>query len=83
MQRKRGARRVGRRARRGGRPRVVARLRGRRTHAPRGVRDWHGAVADTELTHVSITFPNEDAEHLTIEWLEPVTDEVYGSAAGQ
>ena len=35
------------------------------------------------LTHVSITFPNEAGEHLTIEWLEPVTDEVYGSGAGQ
>jgi quercetin dioxygenase-like cupin family protein len=50
---------------------------------PRGVRHWHGAIPDEALTHVSITFPNEDGEHLTIEWLEPVTDEVYGSGAGQ
>jgi quercetin dioxygenase-like cupin family protein len=52
-------------------------------HLPRGVRHWHGAVPEEPLTHVSITFPNEDGEHLTIEWLEPVTDEVYESGAGQ
>ena len=52
-------------------------------HLPRGVRHWHGAVPGEALTHVSITFPNEDGEHLTIEWLEPVTDEVYESGAGQ
>ena len=52
-------------------------------HLPRGVRHWHGAVPGEPLTHVSITFPNEDGEHLTIEWLEPVTDEVYESGAGQ
>ena len=52
-------------------------------HLPRGVRHWHGAVPAEPLTHVSITFPNEDGEHLTIEWLEPVTDEVYESGAGQ
>ena len=52
-------------------------------HLPRGVRHWHGAVPAEPLTHVSITFPNEDGEHLTIEWLEPVTDDVYESGAGQ
>ncbi len=52
-------------------------------HLPRGVRHWHGAVPGEPLTHVSITFPNEAGEHLTIEWLEPVTDEVYESGAGQ
>ena len=52
-------------------------------HLPRGVRHWHGAVPAEALTHVSITFPNEDGEHLTIEWLEPVTDDVYESGAGQ
>jgi quercetin dioxygenase-like cupin family protein len=52
-------------------------------HLPRGVRHWHGATPDEALTHVSITFPNEDGEHLTIEWMEPVTDDVYGSGAGQ
>ena len=52
-------------------------------HLPRGVRHWHGATPGEALTHVSITFPNEDGEHLTIEWMEPVTDDVYGSGAGQ
>ena len=52
-------------------------------HLPRGVRHWHGAVPDEALTHVSITFPNEAGEHLAIEWLEPVNDDVYGSGSGQ
>ncbi len=48
---------------------------------PRGVRHWHGAVSDQALTHVSVTFPNAEGEHLAIEWLEPVTDDVYGAVA--
>ena len=51
-------------------------------HLPRGVRHWHGATPDAALTHVSITFPNSDGEHLAIEWMEPVTDGVYESGAG-
>ncbi|MYD71451.1 MAG: cupin domain-containing protein [Acidobacteria bacterium] len=50
---------------------------------PRGVRHWHGATPDKALTHVSITFPNADGEHLAIEWMEPVTDDVYESGAGR
>ena len=50
---------------------------------PRGVRHWHGAVPDRALTHVSVTFPNAEGEHLAIEWLEPVGDDVYGAVAGQ
>ena len=46
-------------------------------YLPRGVRHWHGAVPDEALTHVSITFPNDAGEHLTIEWMEPVTDTQY------
>ena len=52
-------------------------------HLPRGVRHWHGAVPGEPLTHVSVTFPNEAGEHLAIEWMEPVTDDVYESGAGQ
>ena len=52
-------------------------------HLPRGVRHWHGATPDEALTHVSITFPNADGEHLAIEWMEPVTDDVYESGAGR
>ncbi len=52
-------------------------------HLPRGVRHWHGAVPDEPLTHVSVTFPNEAGEHLAIQWMEPVTDDVYESGTGQ
>ena len=52
-------------------------------HLPRGVRHWHGAVPGEPLTHVSVTFPNEAGEHLAIQWMEPVTDDVYESGAGQ
>ena len=53
------------------------------TYLPRGVRHWHGAVPDEELTHVSVTFPNAAGEPLPIEWMEPVTDPQYTGAPGQ
>ncbi len=49
------------------------------TYLPRGVRHWHGAVPGEALTHVSVTFPNDAGEPLPIEWMEPVTDAVYGA----
>ena len=48
---------------------------------PRGVPHWHGAVPGQTLTHVSVTFPDEAGEHLQIEWMDPVGDDVYGSTA--
>ena len=51
------------------------------TYLPRGVRHWHGATPDEPLTHVSVTFPNDAGEPLPIEWMEPVTDDVYSSGA--
>ena len=51
------------------------------TYLPRGVRHWHGATPDEPLTHVSVTFPNDAGEPLPIEWMEPVTDEVYSAGA--
>ena len=51
------------------------------TFLPRGVRHWHGAVPDEALTHVSVTFPNAEGDHLAIQWMEPVTDDVYGAVA--
>ena len=53
------------------------------TYLPRGVRHWHGAVPDEELTHVSVTFPDAAGEPLPIEWMEPVTDPQYTGAPGQ
>ena len=47
------------------------------TYLPRGIRHWHGAVPNENLTHVSVTFPNADGDHLAIEWMEPVSDEQY------
>ena len=52
-------------------------------YLPRGIRHWHGAVPDQALTHVSVTFPNDAGEHLQIEWLDPVGDDVYGSIGGR
>ena len=51
------------------------------TYLPRGIRHWHGATPDEPLTHVSVTFPNDAGEPLPIEWLEPVTDDVYSAGA--
>ena len=48
------------------------------TYLPRGVPHWHGATPGEALTHVSVTFPNDEGEGLAIEWREPVTDQQYG-----
>ena len=41
-----------------------------------GVKHWHGATADSWFAHLAIEVPGEETVN---EWLEPVTDEVYGS----
>jgi quercetin dioxygenase-like cupin family protein len=38
-----------------------------------GIRHWHGASSEGAMVHVAL---NLDTEHT--EWLDPVTDEVYG-----
>jgi hypothetical protein len=38
---------------------------------------WHGATPGQALTHVSVTFPNEAGERLSIEWGNPVSDTEY------
>lgn len=42
---------------------------------PAGVKHWHGAKADSWFSHISLEVPGEESRN---EWLEPVTDEVYG-----
>ena len=42
---------------------------------PAGVKHWHGAAPDSWFSHLAVEVPGEDASN---EWLEPVTDEVYG-----
>lgn len=42
---------------------------------PARTRHWHGAAADSPLSHVAISTPLDDS---TVEWMELVTDEQYG-----
>lgn len=41
---------------------------------PEGVKHWHGAAADSWMSHIAYEIP---AENPSNEWLEPVTDEQY------
>lgn len=50
---------------------------------PANTKHWHGAKADAWFSHVAFITPGEGVSN---EWLEPVTDEVYGqlpTAGGQ
>jgi quercetin dioxygenase-like cupin family protein len=42
-----------------------------------GERHWHGAAPTTAMSHIAI---QEALDGRAVEWLEPVTDEQYGSA---
>lgn len=42
---------------------------------PAEVKHWHGAKEDSWFSHISVEVPGEETSN---EWLEPVTDEVYG-----
>lgn len=42
---------------------------------PAGTKHWHGAKADAWFSHVAFITPGEGVSN---EWLEPVSDEVYG-----
>ena len=46
-------------------------------YLPRGIMHWHGATPGQALTHVSVTFPNEAGERLSIAWGAPVSDAEY------
>lgn len=43
---------------------------------PAGQKHWHGAKADSWFSHIAIAVPGENTSN---EWLEPVSDEYYGS----
>lgn len=42
---------------------------------PTGVKHWHGAAKDSRFAHIAIEVPGENTSN---EWLEPVSDVVYG-----
>lgn len=42
---------------------------------PAGVKHWHGAAPNSWFSHLAVEVPGENGSN---EWLEPVTDEVYG-----
>ena len=42
---------------------------------PAGVKHWHGAAPDSWFAHLSVEVPGEETSN---EWLEPVSDEIYG-----
>lgn len=44
-----------------------------------GEKHWHGATPTTAMTHLAI---QERRDGEAVEWLEHVTDEQYGAAAG-
>lgn len=46
-------------------------------HIPAHVKHWHGAAADTAMTHIAIT---EAQEGRTAEWMEQVSDSQYAVA---
>lgn len=41
---------------------------------PEGVKHWHGATAETAMTHIAIA---ESLNGSVVEWMEHVTDEQY------
>ena len=44
---------------------------------PEGVKHWHGAAADSWMSHIAYGVPGENCSN---EWLEPVTDDQYPQA---
>ena len=42
---------------------------------PAGVKHWHGAAPDSWFSHLAVEVLGENTSS---EWLEPVTDEIYG-----
>ena len=45
---------------------------------PAGVKHWHGAAPDSWFSHLALEVPGEETSN---EWLEPVDDEEYLTAA--
>jgi quercetin dioxygenase-like cupin family protein len=48
-------------------------------HVRAGTKHWHGAKAGSWFSHLAFITPGADVSN---EWLEPVTDEVYGALPG-
>lgn len=48
-------------------------------HIPVGVKHWHGAAADSWMSHLAIELPGKDCR---TEWLEPVDDAQYQPLCG-
>jgi len=46
-------------------------------HIPANVKHWHGAAADSAMTHIAIT---EALDGKSAEWMEPVSEAQYGAA---
>lgn len=44
-------------------------------HIPAGVKHWHGAAPDSWFSHLAVEVPGENCGN---QWLEPVTNQVYG-----
>ena len=59
-----------------GEPRQTIRAGDRVWFAP-GVRHWHGATADTAMTHIALQEADEAGENVT--WMEHVTDAEYSA----
>jgi quercetin dioxygenase-like cupin family protein len=53
----------------------VSMVPGMTIRVPAGTKHWHGAKADAWFSHLAFITPGENVSN---EWLEPVTDEVYG-----
>lgn len=43
---------------------------------PAGVKHWHGAAPDSWFSHLAVEVPGVETSN---EWLEPVSDEQYGT----
>jgi len=44
---------------------------------PPGEKHWHGAAPTTAMSHIAI---QEELDGITVDWLEPVSDEQYQTA---
>ena len=53
----------------------VSMVPGTAIRVPAGTKHWRGAKADAWFSHLAFITPGEGVRN---EWLEPVTDEVYG-----
>lgn len=55
---------------------AVSLVPGTDIRVPSGTKHWHGAKADSWFSHIAFFTPGDDVSN---EWLEPVSEEVYGT----